>query len=205
MKHQEKVVKIKKQASRPALPIVVGAVILVGGFLILRGSGIEPARPKQEMAATSTSPEQNKVPPKPAPPWDSMEVNDAVMVVPIMNEHILLVREYCVGVEDYLLGFAKGLIDPGEEMLVAANRELQEEVGYGARHLEHLTSMTMNPGYTNQHTHIVKATDLYPSILPGDEPEPLEVVHWPLNDLDGLIRRADFTESRSIAALMWLK
>lgn len=131
--------------------------------------------------------------------------NDAVMVVPIMDDHLLLVREYCVGVEDYVLGFAKGLIDPGEEILVAANRELQEEVGYAAHHLEHIKLMVMNPGYTNQRTHIIKATGLYPSVLPGDEPEPLEVVHWPLDDLAGLIARPDFIETRSIAALMWLK
>lgn len=131
--------------------------------------------------------------------------NDAVMVVPIIDDHLLLIREYCVGVEDYVLGFAKGLIDPGEEILVAANRELQEEVGYAAKHVEVLKMMIMNPGYTNQRTHIVKATGLYPSVLPGDEPEPLEVVRWPLSDLKGLMQRDDFTETRSIAALLWLQ
>lgn len=130
--------------------------------------------------------------------------NDAVMVIPIIDEHLLLVREYSVGVEDYVLGFAKGLIDPGEEIMDAANRELQEEVGYAAKHLEYLKLMVMNPGYTNQRTHIIKATQLYPSALPGDEPEPLEVVRWPLNKVADLITRDDFIETRSIAALMWL-
>jgi ADP-ribose diphosphatase len=132
-------------------------------------------------------------------------VTDAVLILAIQDEHLILIREYCVGVEDYLLGLPKGLIDPGETDLEAANRELQEEAGFAARQLEHLTTLSMNPGYTNLMTHIVKATDLYPSTLPGDEPEPLEVVRWPLNRLDELLTRKDFSEARSIAALMWLK
>jgi len=130
---------------------------------------------------------------------------DAVIILAIQDDHIILVREYCVGVEDYLLGLPKGLIDPGETDLEAANRELQEEAGFAARQLEHLTTLSMNPGYTNLMTHIVKATDLYPASLPGDEPEPLEVVLWPLNQLNELLAHKDFTEARSIAALMWLK
>lgn len=131
-------------------------------------------------------------------------VTDAVIVVPLLGDDLLLVREYCVGVENYILGFAKGLIDPGEEVLAAANRELQEEVGYAGRTMEYLTAMTMNPGYSDQHTHIVKATDLYPATLPGDEPEPLEVVRWPLQDIRGLLKHPEFTEARSIAALMFI-
>lgn len=45
------------------------------------------------------------------------------------------------------------------------------------------------------------AEGLTPAPLPGDEPEPLEVIHWPLDDLDGLLARDDLTEARSIAAL----
>jgi ADP-ribose diphosphatase len=132
-------------------------------------------------------------------------VTDAVIVLAIQDEHLILIREYCVGVEEYLLGLPKGLIDPGETDLEAANRELQEEAGFGALKLEHLTTLSMNPGYTNLMTHVVKATDLYPASLPGDEPEPLEVVRWPLNKLKELLAHKDFTEARSIAALMWLE
>lgn len=132
-------------------------------------------------------------------------VTDAVMVMPIHDNHLILIREYACGVEDYMLGLPKGLIDPGEDMMDSANRELQEEAGFGAKNLEFVTSFSMNPGYTNLKTHLVKATDLYPSSIEGDEPEPLEVVKWPLDKLDELLARKDFTEARSIAALMWLK
>ena len=56
---------------------------------------------------------------------------EAVMIVPIVDDHLILIREYAVGTESYELGFSKGLIDPGESVFEAANRELKEEVGFG--------------------------------------------------------------------------
>jgi ADP-ribose diphosphatase len=47
----------------------------------------------------------------------------------------------------------------------------------------------------------VLARDLYPDPLPGDEPEPIEVVPWSLDRVDELLGRDDFTEARSIVAL----
>lgn len=60
---------------------------------------------------------------------------EAVMIVPIVDDHLILIREYAVGTESYELGFSKGLIDPGESVFEAANRELKEEVGFGANDL----------------------------------------------------------------------
>jgi ADP-ribose diphosphatase len=128
----------------------------------------------------------------------------AVIVVGIHDNRLILIREYCVGAEQYLLGFPKGLIDPGETNIEAANRELQEETGFAAKQLKHATTFTMNPGYTNGLTDVIIARDLYPSSLPGDEPEPLEVVQWPLDKIPELLAREDFNEARSIACLMYL-
>lgn len=41
---------------------------------------------------------------------------EAVMIVPIVDDHLILIREYAVGTESYELGFSKGLIDPGESV-----------------------------------------------------------------------------------------
>ena len=48
---------------------------------------------------------------------------------------------------------------------------------------------------------VVLARDLYPSRLDGDEPEPLELVPWQLNNLPELFAREDFNEGRALAAL----
>ena len=58
---------------------------------------------------------------------------DSVMVIAIDGEDLLLVREYAVGTEQYELGFVKGGMDTGETPKQSANRELQEEMGLGAK------------------------------------------------------------------------
>ncbi|GAB2608792.1 ADP compounds hydrolase NudE [Novilysobacter erysipheiresistens] len=134
----------------------------------------------------------------------------AVVVVPMLDDDtVLLVREYAAGMHRYELGLVKGRIDAGETPLQAADRELKEEVGYGARSLVALRELTLAPTYMSHVAHLVLARDLYPQRLPGDEPEPLEVLPWRLDALHELILREDFSEGRSIAALFiareWLQ
>ena len=126
----------------------------------------------------------------------------AVIIVPLLDaETVLLVREYGVGLERYELGLPKGRLDPGETAEQGADRELKEEVGYGARRLTPLHTLSLSPSYMSHVAHVVLAQDLYPERLEGDEPEPLDVVPWKLADLHALVARDDVTEGRSIAAL----
>lgn len=126
----------------------------------------------------------------------------AVIVVAMPDdETVLLVREYAAGLHHYELGLVKGRLEVGESVLEGAQRELKEEIGYGANELLELTTLALAPGYMTHITHVVLARGLYPSRLEGDEPEELEVVPWPLSDLYSLVQRPDCTEGRSIAAL----
>ncbi|MGM0593580.1 MAG: ADP compounds hydrolase NudE [Pseudomonadota bacterium] len=126
----------------------------------------------------------------------------AVLIVPMLDEDtVLMIREYAAGIDRYELTLPKGRIEEGEALLSAANREITEEVGYGAHSLHHLTSLSLAPGYVGHFTHVVLARDLYPKKTAGDEPEPLEVVPWRLSELPQLLLREDCTEARSIAAL----
>ncbi|HHZ70111.1 MAG TPA: ADP compounds hydrolase NudE [Methylococcaceae bacterium] len=130
----------------------------------------------------------------------------AVLIVPMLDSQtVLLVREYAAGVERYELGLPKGKVDDGETPLVAANRELKEEVGYGARQLTFITSLSIAPAYLEHMTDIILAEDLYPEKLEGDEPEELEVIPWRLDNLQLLFAQGDCTEARSIAALYLIR
>lgn len=127
----------------------------------------------------------------------------AVMMVPIdADNNIILIREYAVGTESYELGFPKGAIDKGESPLVAANRELMEEVGFGAKQLTLLKEVNLAPSYFSARMQIYLAQDLYPESREGDEPEPLEIVKWPLTRASELLDNDEITESRAICALL---
>jgi ADP-ribose diphosphatase len=130
----------------------------------------------------------------------------AVMIVPMLDDDtMLLVREYCAGTHSYELGFPKGLIDAGELAEQAADRELKEEIGYGAKILTPIHRVMMAPAFFNAKMDIFLAQHLYPEKLVGDEPEPLDVVPWKIADYQRLLLEPSFSEARSIAALMLVK
>jgi ADP-ribose diphosphatase len=126
----------------------------------------------------------------------------AVIIVPMLDDDtVLLAREYAAGLHHYEVGLPKGRLEHGESIIEAAQREMKEEIGYGAKNLQELTQLSLAPGYMTHITHIVLARDLYPEKLEGDEPEELDIVPWPIADLQSLTDREDCTEGRTIAAL----
>ena len=92
---------------------------------------------------------------------------------------------------------------------MAGNRELMEDAGYGARELVHLKQISLAPGFFSSRMDLLLARDLYPESGEGDEPEPLELVRWPLAEVETLLDDPEFHESRSVTALLlalrWLR
>ncbi len=126
----------------------------------------------------------------------------AVLVVPMLDDDtVLMIYEYSGGTDKYELVCPKGKIDSGESIIECANRELKEEISYGAKNIKLLKTMTLAPGYQSNFTHILLARNLYSEQLLGDEPEPLEVVKRKLSKLDEWVYDDDISEGRSIAAL----
>ncbi len=126
----------------------------------------------------------------------------AVLIIPLEDEHLILIREYSAGVNRYELGFPKGKIDLGETWKEATIRESQEEIGFLPGSVKKLDSVTLAAGYMSHQTHIVLAKELVPKKIAGDEPEPLEVIKWPLDNWAELLTHPEFSEGRAYAALM---
>ncbi|VUD67524.1 ADP compounds hydrolase NudE [Thalassocella blandensis] len=126
----------------------------------------------------------------------------AVIIVPMLDDDtVLLVEEFGIGLNRYEWGLPKGKVDEGETLTQAANRELKEEAGYGARDLILLKCLSQSPNYMQHRTQIVLARDLYPEKLEGDEPEPMSVKAMPINDIAAIAAMENVTEARTIAAL----
>jgi ADP-ribose diphosphatase len=126
----------------------------------------------------------------------------AVLVVPVVSDALVLIREWSAGVGRYELGFPKGKIDPGESWQEASVRECQEEIGFRPQRLHLLDKVSLAASYMDHHTHLVLAQDLHISVSDaGDEPEPLQTLHWPIAHWPELLAHAEFSEGRAYAAL----
>jgi ADP-ribose diphosphatase len=136
------------------------------------------------------------------PRKESFDHTRREIMVPMRDDDtVLLVREYGAGTGRYELGLPKGRLDRDETAEQGAERELKEEIGYGAHELHIIANLSLSPAYMTSMAHVVLARDLYEERLTGDEPEELEVVPWKLSELHTLLAQPDITEGRSIAAL----
>ncbi len=125
----------------------------------------------------------------------------AVLIIPVDGDELVLIREYAVGTESYELSFPKGNIDAGEAPQVAACRELQEEIGMASNNIRLLRRTIISPAYINRPVWIMLATDLTLDPLPGDEPEELEQLRWPLDRMWELLEQEDFSDGVNQLAL----
>ena len=132
-----------------------------------------------------------------------VEHSHAVCIVPIDNEgNVVLVRQYRKPAETALLEVPAGGVEEGEISEEAVLRELQEEIGYTADHLEHLSSFWVAPGWATEYMHAYLATGLRESRLDGDEDENIEVVRLRFDEAVSMLKTGEINDGKTIAALL---
>lgn len=126
----------------------------------------------------------------------------AVAVVAYSETELYLVKQAreAIGRAD-LLELPAGLMDvEGESPLATAKRELEEEIGIEAEDWVEATSFFSSSGMTDEVTHVFLATGLKQT---SDVEEGIEVVTWPMSDLDGLIDTV--SDAKTLVGLLWLR
>jgi ADP-ribose pyrophosphatase len=118
------------------------------------------------------------------------------------EKNVLLVRQYRKAVERSLLEIPAGGIEPSEDPLDCARRELEEETGFSAERWEHLSVFYTSPGFCTEFMHLYLATDLKASKRDADDDEHIEVVRVPLKKTLELIASGEVCDAKSIAGLL---
>ena len=124
------------------------------------------------------------------------------MVIPVhASGHIILISEPSPAFGSQCLLLPVGMIDDGETCSVAANRELQEEIGFAANTLSFLGEIRPFSKYLTVKTFVFVGSDLVPSQRAGDEDHEIQKHVIARDDLLGLIQNGKINDARVIAAL----
>jgi len=132
-----------------------------------------------------------------APSWSS------VLCLTRAGE-VVLVRQYRHGIGRECWELPAGVIEPGEEPLAAAKRELGEETGYAAERWEPILSVATEPSRHTVYAHFFCAFDATPSVAQNpDESEDIEVVLVPRKELVSLIESGQIIHGMHVGAIFY--
>jgi ADP-ribose pyrophosphatase len=125
---------------------------------------------------------------------------DAVAVVAVHDDHVVLVRQERAPAGRALLELPAGKIDDGEQPEDAARRELREECGLHGGTWRHLSTVWTTPGFCDERIHLFLATGLEQGGSSPDEHEEVELVRWPVPEVER--RLAEVEDAKTLAGLL---
>jgi ADP-ribose pyrophosphatase len=130
-----------------------------------------------------------------------VEHRGAVAVVPVIDQDVILVRQFRRAADRVLLEVPAGTMEPGETAEACLQRELAEEIGMQAGQVDHLLTFYPSPGFLTEVVHVYVARALTPRRLQAEE-EDLAVVRVPLAQARALVLAGEIVDAKSIIGLL---
>jgi ADP-ribose pyrophosphatase len=133
----------------------------------------------------------------------------ASAVVPFLSDptdddpQVLLIRQYRYAAEGFVYEIPAGRLDPGEEPVGCAHRELREETGCDAERVEHLVTIYTTPGFTDEKIHLFMAVGLSRGELAREADEFIEIETMPLSRALELVERGVIQDGKTIVGLLY--
>jgi ADP-ribose pyrophosphatase len=129
----------------------------------------------------------------------------AVLIIPLLDaETVILERQYRYAGQRHFIELPAGKKEAGEDALLTAQRELEEETGYRARSWQKLATTHPSVGYSNEHIDYFIARDLTQVGARLDDGEFLEIMAVKLSEAIAWIKQGKITDIKTIAGLFWL-
>jgi ADP-ribose pyrophosphatase len=132
-----------------------------------------------------------------------VEHRGSVGVVALTEEDdVLLVSQFRAAVGRALLEIPAGTLEPGETAEACALRELREETGHMAGHIEELLAFYVSPGFCDERTWLYLATSLKPGSQDVDSDECIDVVRIPLNTALEMTGSGEICDGKTVLGLI---
>lgn len=139
-------------------------------------------------------------------PQDFFVINapDWVNVIALTPDgHLVLVRQFRYGIDDFSVEIPGGVIDPGEDPVAAGVRELREETGYVGRPARLLGSVRPNPAMQSNRCHLVLVEGARREAkLDWDPDEEFEIMTRPVDEVYSLAYAGGITHAMVLDALL---
>jgi ADP-ribose pyrophosphatase len=130
----------------------------------------------------------------------------AVVVIPLLDDgRVLLERQYRYPVGRVMTEFPAGKLDPGEDPLDCARRELLEETGYTAGQWAHAGALHLAIAYSTEIIHIFFARRLVAGAPRRDQDEFLDVTSAGVEELLEACRSGGVTDAKTLTCMLWLQ
>ncbi|MBW2566952.1 MAG: NUDIX hydrolase [Deltaproteobacteria bacterium] len=127
----------------------------------------------------------------------------AAAMVPLLDDgNVVLVKQHRHAVNNYLWEIPAGTLEPDEEPVACARRELIEETGYEANNFDKLTEILPAPGYTDESIHIFLATGLNAVGQKLEDDEILTVQPTPFDKAIEMIKTGEIQDAKTIVGLL---
>ncbi len=118
------------------------------------------------------------------------------------DNRIIMEKQFRYALNDYLLEIPAGKLDVGEDPLVCAKRELEEETGIIASEWISLGTIATSPGFCNEVIHLYVAKGLSKGEIHWDEDEYVEVERYTFDELLQRISEEKIKDSKTLSALL---
>ena len=140
---------------------------------------------------------------------DVIHHSGSVVVLPVDDSsatpRVLLERQYRHAAGDYLWELPAGRIDPGEQELVAAKRELLEETGYTATKWKRILKFYASPGFVAETMSVFLATGLRAGEAQPEEDEIIYKRMVPLPTAVRMVVNGTIRDAKTISSVLWLE
>lgn len=128
--------------------------------------------------------------------------NGGSAILAIDNGYVFLEKQFRYAYNDYIIEIPAGKIEPNEDPLTAAYREIEEEIGYKAIDLKLLNILYPSVGYTSEVIHIYYTNTLVKTKTHLDFDEEIEIIKIPFAEAIEMIKTQKIKDAKTICALL---